>query len=345
MSVTAPGTDPVSTSLTVGLPPQEALTTTPGTAPSTQDIRITGLLTNATYLLDYGDGQTEPLLFTGQSGLWTHRYTRSGVYVVTLQLRTSDGLTSVRAVTSVQVQQPLVLSAAVVAFAKEPSNAALSLSSLDAVPLQLGVTYSGSGTLTGNWVLDGQAGPAVTLDLPEQGSPVNTATATYTVAAPRPGRHTLSFQITGLTPRCAAACPQPTIPAANTVAYTLDSPSTLAYGGLSVKLTSVTNLDLKAFTGTGTVRLIVAGADLGPQNVTLSNLTVTRTDTGYKVTGGSPTVADLNNVPLRTLSLGQASASLQALTLSPDGAALSGTVQLPGGSGGALAFRDARLQE
>ncbi|WP_456832249.1 PKD domain-containing protein [Deinococcus sp. UYEF24] len=356
VTVTAPGTDPVAVSLTVGLPPQEVLTVTPSaslsTAPGTQEIRITGLLTNATYLLDYGDGQTEPLFFTGQSGLWTHRYTRTGVYIVTLLLRTADGVNSVRAVANIQAQQPLALNAVSVAFTRAPSNAALNLSSLDSVPLQLSVSYTGSGTLNGNWVLDGQAGPAVTLDLPEQigAATATVATATYTVATPKPGRHTLSFQITSLTPRCAAACPQPTILAANTVAYTLDSPDTLAYGGLTVKLTTVTNLDLKAFTGTGTVRLVVAGVDLGPQNVTLTNLTVTRTvsgttDASYKVTGGSPTSVDLNNLPLRALSLGQATVNLQTLKLSPDTAALSGTVGLPGATGAALTFADASLQD
>ena len=346
VTVTAPGTDPVTFALIVGLPPQEVITAvpavTPGTAPGTQEIRITGLLPNATYLLDYGDGQTEPLFFTGQSGLWTHRYTRTGVYIVTLLLRSADGVNSVRAVGSVQSQQPLALNAVTVAFTREPSGAALTLSDLGAVPLQLSVAYTGSGTLTGNWVLDGQPGPAVTLELSEQTGPV---TATYTVSVPKPGRHTLSFQITALTPRCAAACPQPTILAANTVAYTLDSPSALSYGGLTVRLTSVTNLDLKAFTGTGTVRLVVAGVDLGPQNVTLTNLTVTRSDAGYKVTGGSPTLVDLNNLPLRALSLGQAAVNLQTLTLSPDTAALSGTVGLPGGTGAALTFVDARLQD
>ncbi|WP_456832924.1 PKD domain-containing protein [Deinococcus sp. UYEF24] len=351
VTVTAPGTDPVAVSLTVGLPPQEVLTVTPSaslsTAPGTQEIRITGLLTNATYLLDYGDGQTEPLFFTGQSGLWTHRYTRTGVYIVTLLLRSADGVNSVRAVANIQAQQPLALNAVSVAFTRAPSNAALNLSSLDSVPLQLSVSYTGSGTLTGNWVLDGQAGPAVTLDLPEQvgAATATVATATYTVATPKPGRHTLSFQITSLTPRCAAACPQPTILAANTVAYTLDSPDTLAYGGLTVKLTTVTNLDLKAFTGTGTVRLVVAGVDLGPQNVTLTNLIVARSDVGYKVTGGSPTSVDLNNLPLRALSLGQATVNLQTLTLSPDNAALSGAVGLPAATGAGLSFSGARLQD
>lgn len=65
-----------------------------------------------------------------------------------------------------------------------------------------------------------------------------------------------------------------------------NSPSSLSYGGLSGKLTSVTKLDLKAFTDTDPVRLIVAGADLGLQNITLTNFTVSRTDAGYKVTGG-----------------------------------------------------------
>jgi PKD repeat protein len=350
VTVTAPGTDPVTALLIVGLPPQEVITATPGiaagTAPGTQEVRITGLLTGGTYLLDYGDGQTEPLFFTGQSGIWTHRYTRTGVYVLTLLLRSADGVNSVRAVGTVQAQQPLALSAVTVTFTREPSNTALNLSTLDSVPLQLSVVYSGSGSLTGNWVLDGQVGPAVTLDLPEGGGP---ATATYAVSTPRPGRHTLSFQITALTPRCAGNCPQPTLLAANTVSYTLDSPSTLSYGGFTVKLTSVTNLDLKAFTGTGTLRLVVAGVDLGSQNVTLTNLTVTRTisgatDAGYKVTGGSATVVDLNSLALRALSLGQAAVNLQALTLSPDGAALSGTVGLPGGAG-TLNFADARLQD
>ncbi|WP_407572564.1 PKD domain-containing protein [Deinococcus altitudinis] len=351
VTVTTPGTDPVTFALIVGLPPQEIITVapalTPGTAPGTQEIRITGLLPNATYLLDYGDGQTEPLFFTGQSGLWTHRYTRTGVYIVTLLLRSADGVNSVRAVANLQSQQPLALNAVSVAFTRQPSSAALNLTDLSAVPLQLSVAYTGSGTLTGNWVLDGQAGPVITLDLPEQTGPV---TATYTVSVPKPGRHTLSFQITALSPRCAAACPQPTILAANTVAYTLDSPSVLSYGGLSVRLTSVTNLDLKAFTGIGTVRLVVAGVDLGPQNVTLTNLTVTRTvsgatDPSYKVTGGSPTSVDLNNLPLRALSLGQAAVNLQTLTLSPDTAALSGAVGLPGATGAGLSFSGARLQD
>ena len=351
VTVTAPGTDPVAVSLVVGLPPQEVLTATPstapGTAPGTQEIRITGLLINATYFLDYGDGQTELLSFTGQSGLWTHRYVRTGVYSVTLLLRTADGANSVRAVTVVQAQQTLALNAVTVTFTRDPSSASLNLSTLDAVPVQMSVNYTGSGTLTGSWVFDGQPGPALTLDLPEQVGP---ATATYVVDAPKPGRHTLSFRITTLTPRCVAACPQPTILAANTVAYTLDSPSTLSYGGLTVKLTSVTNLDLKAFTGTGTVRLVVAGVDLGPQNVTLTNLTVTRTitgstDAGYKVTGGAPTSVDLNSLPLRALSLGQAAVNLQTLTLSPDTAAHRGAVGLPGGAGAALTFADARLQD
>ncbi|WP_084046238.1 PKD domain-containing protein [Deinococcus hopiensis] len=342
VTVTAPGLDLVTTTFTAGLPPREVITATPGSSPDVLDFRITGLLTGATYLLDYGDGQVEPLTFTGQSGRWTHRYAQTGIYTLTLSLRTPDGVSSVRAVTTVQAQQPLTLSAATLAFPGGPSGSTLTLSSLDPVGVRLNVAYTGSGSLTGQWVLDGQAGPTVTVDLPEGST---AATATYTVAPPKPGRHTLSFQITGVTPRCAAACSAPRIPAANTLSYTLDVPTALTYGNLTVKLTGVTNLDLQSFSGTGTVRLIVGGSDLGAQNVTLSALQVTRTEAGYKVTGGAPTRVDLGSLQLRVLSLGQADVRLQTLTLKTDGATLSGRVQLPGNTGEGLAFRDAALQE
>ena len=357
VTAAAPGLEPVTATVVAGLPPQEVISAAPLNSPDVQDIRISGLITGGIYLLDYGDGQTEPLSFTGSSGRWTHRYARSGVYTLILTLRTPDGVSGVRAVSTVQAQPPLVLSAATLAFqgaagAVLPLNS-LTLTSLDPVAVRLSVPYTGSGSLSGSWILDGQAGPAVTLDLPE-GVGDAAATATYTVSPPRPGRHTLSFQITGAAPRCAAGCASPALPAANTLSYTLDVPTTLAYGGLTVKLTSVTNLNLQSFAGTGTLRLVVGGADLGPQNVTLSGLQVTRTgvgdtavgDTaaGYKVTGGAPTRVDLGSLQLRVLSLGLADVRLQTLTLKPDGAALSGTVQLPGDSTASLAFQDARLQ-
>ncbi|TSA78947.1 PKD domain-containing protein, partial [Deinococcus detaillensis] len=342
VTVTAPSLEPVTTTFTAGLPPQEVLTATPGSSPDVLDIRITGLLEGATYLLDYGDGQVEQLAFIGQSGRWTHRYTRTGVYTLTLNLRTPDGVSSVRAVTTVQAQLQLVLRAATVAFASDSTNSNITLNSLDPVAVRLIIDYTGSGSLTGNWLLDGQAGPSVTVNLPDGGT---TATATYTVSPPKPGNHTVSFRIADVQSTCAAACPAPVLPGANTLRYTLDSPSLLTYGGLSVKLTSIKNLDLQSFAGEGTVRLIVGGADLGEQNVTMANLQVTRSATGYKVTGGDPTRVGLANLPLRLLSLGEASVRLTSLNLSPEGAALSGTVQLPSGTGTGLTFTDASLLE
>ncbi|WP_189071030.1 PKD domain-containing protein [Deinococcus radiotolerans] len=345
VTVTAPGLDPVTTTFTAGLPPQEVITPTPGSSPDVLDIRITGLLTGANYLLDYGDGQVEQLAFTGQSGRWTHRYARTGLYTLTLNLRTPDGVTSVRTITTVQAQLQLALKAATVAFEGGAPNATLTLKSLDPVAVRLTVEYTGSGSLTGTWLLDGQAGPTVTLNLPDGST---TATATYTVSPPRPGSHTLSFQIADVTTSCAAACPAPTLPGANTVRYTLDSPSVLQYGGLDVTVTSVTNLNLQTFAGEGTVRLIVGGLDLGYQRVTMTNLQVTRSEAGYKVTGGDPTRVNLQNLALRLLSLGQADVRLTSMTLRADGAALSGTVQLPGGAGGTgtgLTFTDAPLQD
>ncbi|WP_189075061.1 PKD domain-containing protein, partial [Deinococcus sedimenti] len=340
VTVTAPGLDPVTTTVTAGLPPQEVITPLPGLTPDVLDIRITGLLTGATYLLDYGDGQVEPLTFTGQSGRWTHRYARAGVYTLTLNLRTPDGVSSVRAVTPVQVQLPLAVRTVAVAFESDPTNPNVTLSALGPVAVRLTVNYAGSGSLTGQWLLDGQAGPTVTVNLPDGDA---TATATFTVSPPRPGTHTVSFRIADLQSTCAVNCPAAVIPGANTVRYTLDSPSVLTYGGLNVKVTSITNLNLQTFAGEGTVRLIVGGADLGDQRVTLSNVQVTRSDAGYKVTGGDPTRVTLQGLPLRLLNLGQASVRLTALQLRPDGAALSGTVQLPGGTGAGLTFTDASL--
>lgn len=338
--VTAPGLEPVSTTFIAGLPPQEAMTATPGQTPDVQDIRITGLIPGGNYLLDYGDGQTEPLFFTGQTGRWTHRYLKSGIYTLTLNLRTPDGMGSVRAVATVQAQQPMTVGAANLIFTKNPTGTTLTLTTLDAIPLKLNVPYSGSGTLTGQWVIDGQTGPTVTLDLPEGG---NLASADYTVSPPQPGQHTVSFQITGVTPRCIAACLPPILPGVNSLSYTLDVPSALTYGGLKVTLTNVTQLDPQAFSASGTVRLIVAGVDLGPQPVTLTGVKVSRNATEYAVTGGDTTV-NLGSLALRALNLGQADVRLQTLTLTPDGAALSGTVSLPGASA-LLSFKDAPLKD
>ncbi|MFC4455203.1 PKD domain-containing protein [Deinococcus sonorensis] len=338
VTLTTPGQPPVTTSVVVGLPPTEQLVATPGSEPATVTVTAQQLLASSSYLLDYGDGVQEPLAFEGTAGRWTHRYTTPGTHVITLSLRLPDGTSAVRAVATVQVQVGLAVTDSALSFTRPEQTTTLTLDTLDPFAADLTVQYTGSGTLSGEWLLDGQPVQAATLQLPE-GS--GTARVTLQRSEQRPGRHTLAFHITQLTSSC-PACGQPFAQDPDRVTLTLDTPTTLTFGDFKVQLDSIGTLDPQAFAATGSFPLIVGGGLIGTQRVTVSGLQVQRSGAVVAVTGGAPLVVNLNGAAVRSVRLGFASVTLDHLTLSRDGAQLSGTLHLPDTTTD-LAFQDAPL--
>ena len=332
----APSLPPVVRALIVGLPPMEVLRALPDPArPDIITLNITQLLQDGAYVVNWGDGQTEPLTFTGTTGRFTHQYRDGGTSVLTLSLRLPDGTLVTRTASPVQVQLPLTLSSVRVTFTRPQQTTTLSLDTLDPFEVGLTVQYTGSGTLTGDWLRDGQVLQSAALPLPVGRTE---AVLNLPLSDKKPGQHTVSFRITNVTATCPTGCTPSAPPAANTVTYALNIPTTLRLGGLDVRLTDVTSLDPQAFGGTGTLSLVIGGTQVQTPSITFSGLQVTRAGTTATATGGAPTVVNLDGTQLRTLGLGDVTVYLNRLTLEKDTARVSGTVTLPGQESSPLAF-------
>ena len=330
VTVTATDVPTASSVLTVGLPPQEGLNVAVIRA-GQYIFQVLRLLPEGTYAIDYGDGTVEPVVGSGNSTL-THTYARSGTYTVTLMLRHRDGSSSVRVTAVVQARLDLLVQGLSLSFSKPQATTDLLLNTLDPFEATLTVTYRGGGRLDGSWMVDGKNIERVNETLPDGN---DTFTLTLPLTETRLGRHTLTFALRGS--RGSFASPPVT---ANSATYALSMPGTLTIGGFTVKLSTVTSLDPQAFAGTGTHALVVGGALVGDQTVTLRDVQVQRDPAAFVVTGGTPVTVNLNNQALRNAHLGDARVTLGSLILTKDGGQLSGTVALPDSAVSAnLSFR------
>jgi PKD repeat protein len=322
VTVTATDVPMASSALTVGLPPQEGLNIAVIRAGEGQYIfQVLRLLPEGTYAIDYGDGTVDPVVGSGNPTL-THTYARSGTYTATMMLRHRDGSSSVRVTAVVQVRLDLLVQGLSLSFSKPQATTDLLLNTLDPFEATLTVTYRGSGRLDGSWRIDGRNIGRVNVTLPDGN---DTFKLTLPLTETRLGRHTLTF---AFKERGNVPYNSPPV-TANSVTYALSVPGTLTIGGFTVKLSTVTSLDPQAFAGTGTHALVVGGALVGDQTVTLRDLQVRRDPAAFVVTGGTPVTVNLNNQALRNAHLGDARVTLGSLTLTKDGGQLSGTVALP----------------
>ncbi|WP_407571944.1 PKD domain-containing protein [Deinococcus altitudinis] len=328
--IKVPGVIGATAPLTVGLPPREVIQVTGhDELGGTTHFHLSGLLPEGPYLLDFGDG-TNPERLTGSADASVdHTYGRSGTYTVTLTLQTYPG-TIVRSTAVNTVKIALDFGNPIVVFGQSNDQYDLTLYANPVVAIAK-LYYRGGGQLTGRWVIDGQSVENVNLTLPEAlGNGAVQVKFTHTET--KPGQHTLQFEVTA--PKTLSSSP---------VRYRLDAPDTLDYNGFKVTVNSITRLsDFNGSTvtlsGTGTARLIVGGTQLSDVNVTFENQKV---EENGAVREGSVTV-DLNGVAVRNARLGDLKVGLSRLTLTQDGAALGGTVTLPGVSS-SLSFTGAPL--
>lgn len=329
-----PGILGASASLTVGLPPREAMQVL-----NTDDLgagyhfRVTGMLPEGVYVVDYGDGTSERLNSSADVTL-DHTYMKSGAYTVTLLFRSYGG-DLVRTTSVQQVQIALGVQNATLSFTKPFRDADLSLNTAEPIEATLTVSYRGGGRLSGRWVLDGRPVENVDLTLTEA-SGTATAPVTFTRTETFPGRHTLTFEFTGTTPLVVRP-----------VTYALNAPGTLSYGGFKVVVSTITKLSVMpggviTVSGTGTATPVVGGTPLAGVNVTFADQQVT---SGGTVISGPATTVELNGQSVRNARLGDLGLRVDRLTLTKDGAALSGSVTLPavGRAAATLSFTDAPL--
>ena len=329
-----PGIPGASAPLTVGLPPRETvqvLSVDDGGAG--YHFRVSGLLPEATYRVDYGDGVNVNVRLSGVSeATLDYTYTSSGTYALTLQLEAAPDLV-LRATSVQQVRIPLKIGGAALLFTQPDRTTDLKLGSTGPFSATLTVAYRGGGRLTGRWLLDGVPAGSVDVALPEaQGAA--TLPVVFTHRETRPGRHTLGFEWTG--PVAA--------PPVRALTYSLNAPDTLTYGDFKLKVRTVTDLLVvpgrdSTVSGTGTLTLTVGGSPAGDVEVTFTGQQVRDTGT---VSGGPAVTADLNGQTVRSARLGDLTLRVDRLTLDRDGGRLSGSVTLPvpGGSPVTLTFAD-----
>ncbi|MGY2893852.1 PKD domain-containing protein [Deinococcus sp. UYEF24] len=317
--IKVPGVIGASAPLTVGLPPREVIQIVGhDELGGTTHFRLSGLLPEGTYLLDFGDSGNPERLTGSADASVDHTYGRSGNYTVTLIFQSYLGnVTRATAVNTVKI--PLNIGLVRLVFRQTNSNEDLTLYDANPVEATATISYSGGGQLTGRWVLDGQPVENVNLTLPEAQS-TETAQVKFSRPETKPGQHTLKFEVT--VPGTFASFP---------LSYKLSAPDTLDYNGFKVTVNSITRLsDFNGSTvtlsGTGTARLIVGGTQLSDINVTFENHIVGENG---GVRAGSARV-DLNGAAVRNARLGDLGVKLSRLTLTSDGAALDGTVTLPG---------------
>ncbi|THF87203.1 PKD domain-containing protein [Deinococcus sp. KSM4-11] len=317
--IQVPGVLGASSTLTVGLPPTEAVQlTSQDDQGATSHFRMTGLLPEGTYRLDFGDGSTSDRLSGAADAAADHTYQRSGTYTVTLLFQTYTG-TVVRATLVNPVKIALSVQFGTLIFSQPNRSTDLTLYSTDPIEAVLTVTYRGGGRLTGRWMLDGQPAGGADVTLPDV-SGQGTAEVKFARTETKPGPHSLSFEVTS-----------PSTLSIRPITYTLYGPDTLNYNGFKVAIKTITRLSSNpgssvTVSGTGTARLIVSGTQLSDVDVTFEGQTAGENGV---IREGTVTV-DMNGAAVRNARLGDLKVGLSQLRLNQDGATLDGIVTLPG---------------
>lgn len=289
------------------------------------------------YTLDYGDSSSDPVTVKPDgTALLPHTYAKVGIYTVRLILTVGSSKIT-RATVTVNVTSPINISKLDLSFVVPEVAKALQVRQDAPLEAEITLDYTGAGTLSGEWTLDGALLESETYDL-KKGKTSNSFRL-ESIDTGKLGAHSLKFTVKSLDVDGVSIPLGLGLQAASVYTLTYDvifkeDPKTLNIGGFIVEISSLSNRSVASFAGKGTHELMVGGTLAGKIDLEFSALSVVLDDTPgeAKVTKGQIDKKWEGNGFFATTptGFGRNRLALSRLLLTPEGGKVDGAMSIFG---------------